>query len=1282
MNEDKMNEDKMNEDKMNEDKMNEDKMNEDKMNEDKMNEDTINEDTINENDYSLTSNIKISFENYELYAFANKIYRGKILSPMASLISPSPPSPPPPPSLPENKELEEENLALAKWLLPNLQENNQQRKNAIIDKKRQLTKCEKILDEKKDEYQQKEEQIKRERNPNIDSTEQNLKMTNVIISILERLRQGRNPLKLNKEFIKTNMEEKLRYLTVEEINDLYNKELDVLKGEKYKIIPQEVNNEILRTHVVSKRLVNVPRMKEYGIKNIFKNNNKEGNHFQPPSMYIELQHMFNDEYNTLKRLLKFKKQNSIDLSTDMNMSTETIMSKFDQIRNHVISENNICYIMDYMNMNNENENEIRNSSSKFHRHHHHHHYHHYHHHHHHHINHRHNDELKRKDHEKSNIFKRPKKNIIESSLSKYRSMKVSKSRFNHHISMKKLSSTKSQLIKKEKNTEKSNYLKYKSKYIVKDTLIDNHKYNRILTPYSSLDYDLYIACNQHKYFNKIKDLIKKRKKEENSLKERRKSKFYIIQANKSLIKNSRSSKSQSASKVNSADDSSKSFIDENSNIYTSVVYNPEELKKIILKNINKKNINLACDLFNNISTNTFNDQSLTNNLKENDKNKNVNSENSSFNIDTNDTITRIQDTPESTTSRTSSSNSNINNMKKRKEDNTSVDEVKISNENRDSNINSNINDDINNSCTNNNINNSITNNDIDVNNSNITITDNIEINNKTSDESSDSTEYNMNIKDTKLETKEVKLSKHCKQKIKKSIGFNDSLKTDMGSNEQLNADNKNKTKSKTYSKTKKSSNNINENIKIKGKSMSDIKAEDHSKHKGSHKSRKTKNASSGRIHSGESGSDEKSESIHDKHDSHTKKTSESDNYSSEKENSVVENQFDSKSSKSVSTPESVSKIPKSGRKHKILYKGLDIEDSEVVNNILTNRLPENTDDIEYICVNRVDYQYKSRKSKSTKKSEITEKSPKSDDSNHHAVYVYVGMDRNVNFYDYDELLGNIEMVLPKDKFYQEISIFEDTDKFKEAMNNELYKRYKIRPHGDENVNVDVLNDTVNCAFSIMGFNRERRKLVEDEKTVWHKQINEATELYDKLIELGVDVDKRIIMNALVSPKDVLHLNKNNELFKKNIRRNNDSDNNSSPSSSSTSSNASTSNENKDASSKNSKHSIHIQFKGRGRLYRKWNSVRAKVETYNELIYNSRLRNLMKQFIKKRRECEIEIRNNNILELPFISSFPRRYKSEPDETDVYEINYFYSDNYINPYHNYRCLFSDDIGIFYS
>ena len=1237
--------------------MDEDTINNDTINEDKMNEDTMNEDKMNENDYSLTSNLKISFENYELFAFANKIYRGKILSPMVPLLPPKLESPPTQPPLPENKELEEENLALAKWVLPNLQENNQQRKNAIIDKKRQLTKCEKILDEKKDEYQQKEEQIKRERNPNIDSTEQNLKMTNVIISILERLRQGRNPLKLNKEFIKTNMEEKLHLLAIEEINNLYNKELEVLKGEKYKIIPPEVNNEILRTHVISKRLVNVPRMKEYGIKNIFKNN-KESNYLQAPSMYIELQHMFNDEYNTLKQLLKIKKQNSIDLSTDLNIPTETMMSKFDKIRNHVMSENNICYIMDYINMNNEKENELPNNS-KLHRHHHHHrHYHH----HNHHINHKHYDELKRKDHDKSFILKRPKKNIISNPLSKYRSMKISKSKLNHHISMKKLSSTKSQLVTKDKNIEQSNYLKYKSKYIVKDTLIDNHKVNRILTPYNSMDYGLYIACNQHKYFNKIKDLIKRKKKEESSLKEKRKSKFYIIQANKSLIKNNRSSKSQSASKVNSADDSSKSFIDENSNIYTSVVYNPEELKKMIFKNLNKKNINAACDLFNNISTNTFNDQSSTNILKENSKNKN--SGNSVANANINDTKSRIQNTQETTSAKVSLSNT----RNSEKEDNTSADEVKISDENKTV---------INNSHTKNDINNINTNNDIDVNNSNNTIIDSIDINNKINDESSDATEYNINLKDTKLVTKEVKLSKHCKQKIKKSIGFNDNFKTNMDNNEQINTDNKNKTKSKTSSKTKTNNNNMNEDIPIKGKNISEIKTENHSRHKSGHKSRKTKNISNGRIHSGESDNDERIENIDNKHDSHVKKILESDNYSSQKENSVVENKFDSKSNKSVSTPESVSKTQKIGKKHKLLYKGLDLEDSEVINNILTNRLPENTDDIEYICVNKVDYHYNSRKSKSGKKPEITNKSQKSDDKNNHAVYAYVGMDRNVNFYDYDELLGNIEMVLPKDKFYQEIAMFEDTDKFKEAMNNELYKRYKIHPHGDENVNVDILNDTVNCAFSIMGFNRERRKLVEDEKTVWHKQINEATELYDKLIELGVDVDKRVLMNALVSPKDVLHINKNNELFKKHIRRNDDSDNNSSPSN-----NSNSSNENNDSSSKNSKHNIHYHIKGRGRTYRKWNSVRAKVETHNELIYNTRLRNLMKQFIKKRRECEIEIRNNNILELPFISSFPRRYKSEPDERDVYEINYFYSDNYINPYHNYRCLFSDDIGIFYS
>ena len=38
------------------------------------------------------------------------------------------------------------------------------------------------------------------------------------------------------------------------------------------------------------------------------------------------------------------------------VTKENIMDKFENIRNYVVSENNIAYIKDYMNMNNEKEN--------------------------------------------------------------------------------------------------------------------------------------------------------------------------------------------------------------------------------------------------------------------------------------------------------------------------------------------------------------------------------------------------------------------------------------------------------------------------------------------------------------------------------------------------------------------------------------------------------------------------------------------------------------------------------------------------------------------------------------------------------------------------------------------------------------------------------------------------------------------------------------------------------------------------------------------------------------
>ena len=379
------------------------------------------------------------------------------------------------------------------------------------------------------------------------------------------------------------------------------------------------------------------------------------------------------------------------------------------------------------------------------------------------------------------------------------------------------------------------------------------------------------------------------------------------------------------------------------------------------------------------------------------------------------------------------------------------------------------------------------------------------------------------------------------------------------------------------------------------------------------------------------------------------------------------------------TSDSVIKMCRKNKyiKSKLRAKGISLEEHEdLIRNILNDKVPKSTDDIEYIRVNNIteketNSNQEIRNNKTSKKTKIMEEFQKINESNKHAVYDYIGLDKNENFYDYNDIIANIDS---KDKFYKEIVIFDNIEKFKEMMNNELISRYKIKPHPNEEINVNKINDTVNCAFAIMGHNKERKKLVDDEKTVWHQQINEATNLYNRLIGLGIDVDKRVIMNAIVSPKDVLHLNKESS-FIKNIHKIVEENRRKKLLAAKKLSKSKDNGLDRGKSSSNYEINYLNKFKNS-----KWNSVRSKVDCYNQLVCNSTIRNMVKYYVKKRKECRKEIKENNVIDVvPFISSFPRHYRIEPND-EWFETNFFYSDNYVNPYHNYSCLFIDDMGIF--
>ena len=492
-------------------------------------------------------------------------------------------------------------------MLPNLQQNDQQRKNCVIDKKRQLKKCKTLLDKKKEEFDGKEEQKKRERDQNIDLSKQNLKMTNVIKNILEKLKHNKNIFKINKDLLKTNLEDKLKDLSIEELNNLYHNELAELKGKIYNIIPQDIRLELLRKGIIKKRIVNVPRMNKLGLnkENIINSFCVEKKNLNSSQIYLELKQMFNDEYNTLKQILKSKKQNSIDLLTDLNMNINTE----EKLNSNSYSENNI-----YHRIYNENkssnyhrsQNNIHYRYGRFH----HHRFHNN-------IYHSDNnsfnknkysipDELKKK--ENDIIIKKHKKLKPSSSLRKYRISKLSKVKYNKYkIDKDEVIDNEAKIDTKEKASE---YLKYKSNYIIRNTIIDNDKYNRIPTPYSSLDYDLFIACNQHKYVSKIRNMINKKKKNEILFQERRKGKYSILQTNKSFSKQLRNSKS---SKSRNTFDENKPFIEEGNDLYNSFIYHPEVLKKEIMKNLITKNTNKPNNIFNNVNYNYNNYNNNNNN---------------------------------------------------------------------------------------------------------------------------------------------------------------------------------------------------------------------------------------------------------------------------------------------------------------------------------------------------------------------------------------------------------------------------------------------------------------------------------------------------------------------------------------------------------------------------------------------------------------------------------------------------------------------------------------------
>ncbi|KAL6590570.1 hypothetical protein U3516DRAFT_651408 [Neocallimastix sp. 'constans'] len=949
-------------------------------------------------------------------------------------------------------EEENEDEGLSKYISVNLQENNQKRKNYVIDKKRQLRKCKDLLNKRRDEFDRKEEQKKRERDQNIDMSEQNLKMTNVIKNILEKLKHNKNIFKLNKDLIQTNMDDKLKDLNLEELNSIYHKELEELKGKNYDIIPSNIRYDLLRKNLIKTRIINCPRINNLGLNNeaLINSLREEKKNPHIPQMYLELNQMFNDEYNTLKQILKSKKQTSIDILTDLNINMKNKNEKLPKHSSY--SESNIYNNINY----NNNENSIYNyfkslsyDHSKHGRYH---------------CRHNYNntsksnnnraknhkfnnkyissDELKRKENDKGGIIKKYKKILPAISFRRYKVPKLPKVKFdkNKNNKINKILEKNEKLFKnnqteQHKKENKLEYLKYKSNYIIKHTILDNDKYNGIPTPYSSLDYDLYIACNQHKYINTVRSIIKKKKKEERLLRGKRKEKYHI-QPNKSLkIDNS-----------DSSNDDNKSFIEEGTE------------SKNNNKQKNKKDV---------MSNNVIKGKKLGN--------ANNNNNNNKFK-------TRVNET----------------NTIKQKSRSTDI------------------------------------------------------------------------------------YSKIKKEKV----------------NSQTNAS------KKVY----------NKNRKMK------------------------------------------------------KDTTANNDNSIKKANEI-----------NSLTSDSVIKMCRKNKyiKSKLRAKGISLEEHEdLIRNILNDKVPKSTDDIEYIRVNNIteketNSNQEIRNNKTSKKTKIMEEFQKINESNKHAVYDYIGLDKNENFYDYNDIIANIDS---KDKFYKEIVIFDNIKKFKEMMNNELISRYKIKPHPNEEINVNKINDTVNCAFAIMGHNKERKKLVDDEKTVWHQQINEATNLYNRLIGLGIDVDKRVIMNAIVSPKDVLHLNKESS-FIKNIHKIVEENRRKKLLAAKKLSKSKDNGLDRGKSSSNYEINYLNKFKNS-----KWNSVRSKVDCYNQLVCNSTIRNMVKYYVKKRKECRKEIKENNVIDVvPFISSFPRHYRIEPND-EWFETNFFYSDNYVNPYHNYSCLFIDDMGIF--